>query len=207
MQDDQQQPGEKKDMGSSKDLPTAAASTTEGRRVDVRPTEELPPIKPEGEENVDPDTPVRPPQQRAKPAMKPEEVDLASVNALVVEDDAGGMAIIGVMMRFLNIKSYINTTGEGVVQMAKAMKPGPDIIFLDLNLPRTTGYDVLKEIRAEPSLVDIPVIAVTAQDADTEIPKTREAGFNGYIGKPLNRLRFPRQLRRILAGEEVWETY
>ncbi len=117
------------------------------------------------------------------------------------------MAIIGVMMRFLNIKAYINTTGEGVVSMAKAMRPRPNIIFCDINLPRTTGYDVLKEIREDKELHDLLVIAVTAQDADTEIPKARAAGFNGYIGKPLNRMRFPKQLRRILAGEEVWETY
>jgi len=137
----------------------------------------------------------------------PDRVNLSEINALVVEDDAGGMAIIGVMMRFLGIKSYINTTGEGVVQMARAMRPNPDIIFCDINLPRTTGYEVLKEIRADEQIKDVLVIAVTAQDADTEIPKARAAGFDGYIGKPLNRLRFPKQLRRILSGEEVWETY
>lgn len=147
------------------------------------------------------------PEADAEPKLRPEDVDLSKINALVIEDDAGGMAIIGVMMRFLNIKAYINTTGEGVVQMAKAMKPGPNIIFCDINLPRTTGYEVLKEIRSDPNLKEILVIAVTAQDADTEMPKAREAGFNGYIGKPLNRMRFPKQVRRILAGEAVWETY
>jgi two-component system cell cycle response regulator DivK len=111
------------------------------------------------------------------------------------------------MMRYLHIKAYINTTGEGVIQMAKAMRPRPDIVFCDINLPRTNGYEVLKEIRNDPQLKDTLVIAVTAQDADTEIPKARAAGFDGYIGKPLNRMRFPKQLRRILAGEEVWETY
>ncbi len=151
------------------------------------------------------DTPAKKPG--AVPKRDPSEIDLSQVNALVVEDDAGGMAIIGVMMRFLNIKAYINTTGEGVVSMAKAMRPRPNIIFCDINLPRTTGYDVLKEIREDKELHDLLVIAVTAQDADTEIPKARAAGFNGYIGKPLNRMRFPKQLRRILAGEEVWETY
>jgi len=136
-----------------------------------------------------------------------DEIDFSKINALVVEDDAGGMAIIGVMMRFLNIKAYINTTGEGVVQMAKAMRPSPDIVFCDINLPRTNGYEVLKELRNEPTLKDTLVIAVTAQDADTEIPKARAAGFDGYIGKPLNRMRFPKQLRRIFSGESVWETY
>ncbi|RMF76515.1 MAG: response regulator [Chloroflexi bacterium] len=136
-----------------------------------------------------------------------DNIDLTTVSALAVEDDAGGMAIIGVMMRYLGMHSFINTTGEGVVEMALAMKPVPDIIFLDLNLPHTNGYRVLQKIRAEERLKNTLVIAMTAQDADTEIPKCRKAGFDGFIGKPISRSRFPRQIRRILNGESVWETY
>ncbi len=136
-----------------------------------------------------------------------QQVDFTKLNALVVEDDAGGMAIIGVMMRHLGIKAFINTTGEGVLSMAHAMDPKPNIIFLDINLPRTTGYEILKEIRADDTLKSAIVVAVTAQDADTEIPKAKEAGFDAYIGKPISRMRFPRQLRRILKGDDVWETY
>ena len=133
--------------------------------------------------------------------------EFSSLSAMVVEDDAGGMAIIGVMMRYLGIKAYINTTGEGVIEMAYAMKPRPNIIFLDLNLPRTNGYEIITKIRRDDKLKGVLVVAVTAGDADMEIPKCKEAGFNAFIGKPISRLRFPRQLRRILSGEEVWETY
>lgn len=133
--------------------------------------------------------------------------EFSHLRALVVEDDAGGMAIIGVMMRYLGIKAYINATGEGALAMAHAMEPPPQIIFMDLRLPRTTGYEVLKDIRADRRLKGVIVVAMTAQDADTEIPKAREAGFDAFIGKPISRTRFPRQLRRILKGEPVWETY
>jgi two-component system cell cycle response regulator DivK len=91
--------------------------------------------------------------------------------------------------------------------MAHAMKPSPDIIFLDLALPKTNGYEILKQIRADEKLAKVLVIAVTAQDADNEIPRCKEAGFDGFVGKPLSRVRFPRQLRRIFSGEAVWETY
>jgi two-component system cell cycle response regulator DivK len=133
--------------------------------------------------------------------------EFSEVQAIVVEDDAGGMAVIGVMLRHLGIKAYINTNGQGVVEMAHAVKPLPNVFFLDINLPRTTGYEVIKQIRADEKLKGALVVAVTAQDADTEIPKCREAGFDGFIGKPINRQRFPRQLRRLLIGEAVWETY
>jgi len=136
-----------------------------------------------------------------------DDIDFTRINALAVEDDAGGMAIIGVMMRYLKMNAYINTTGEGVLEMAHAMKPPPDIIFLDINLPQTSGYAILEQIRADAQLKDVLVIAVTAQDADAEIPKCKAAGFDGFIGKPISRSRFPRQVRRILSGEAVWETY
>ncbi len=135
------------------------------------------------------------------------ELDFTRYSALAVEDDTGGMAIIGVMMRHMGLKAFMNTTGEGVIELARAMKPRPDIIFLDLNLPRTTGYDILRKIRADEKLKDVKVVAVTAQDADTEIPKCMAAGFDGFIGKPISRSRFPRQISRVLAGEPVWETY
>lgn len=136
-----------------------------------------------------------------------DQSNFKGLQALVVEDDAGGMAIIGVMMRYLGINAFINTTGEGVVEMANAMPEKPNIIFLDINLPRTTGYEIIKKLRATERYKDTTIVAVTAQDADTEIPKCKEAGFNAYIGKPISRMRFPKQLRRILDGEEVWETY
>jgi two-component system cell cycle response regulator DivK len=135
------------------------------------------------------------------------DMDFTKYSALAVEDDAGGMAIIGVMMRYLGMQSYLNTTGDGVVELARAMKPRPDVIFLDINLPKTNGYEVLKQIRADVKLKDVLVVAVTAQDADTEIPRCMAAGFDGFIGKPISRSRFPRQIRRILSGEPVWETY
>jgi two-component system cell cycle response regulator DivK len=117
------------------------------------------------------------------------------------------MAIIGIMMRYMGMTSYMHTNGDGVLELALAMKPRPDVIFLDLNLPKLNGYEVLKKIRAEAKLKTTLVVAVTAQDADTEIPKCIAAGFDGFIGKPVSRSRFPRQMRRILSGEPVWDTY
>ncbi len=139
--------------------------------------------------------------------LSPRTFNFNNVSALAVEDDSGGMAIIGVMLRYLGIKAYINTSGQGVIEMAHAMKPRPNLILLDINLPATNGYEVLKLIRADEQLKDVIVIAMTAQDADSEIPKCKAAGFDGFIGKPISRSRFPRQLQRILSGEAVWETY
>lgn len=132
------------------------------------------------------------------------DLDFSQINALVVEDDSSGAAVIGVMLRYLGISAMINTTGEDVIELACAMNPPPDIIFLDINLPKTTGYALLKQIRAEPLLAGARVVAVTALDSRTEVARYRQAGFDGFIGKPLSRARFPQQVRRILSGEAVW---
>jgi two-component system cell cycle response regulator DivK len=131
---------------------------------------------------------------------------LQNYTALVVEDDASGLAIISVMLRRLGLRTIMERYASSALERAKKM-PKVDVIFLDLGLPDGDGYEVLREIKGDPALNQVPIIAVTARDASTEIPKAQEAGFDGFLGKPLNRNRFPDQVRRIIEGESVWETY
>lgn len=81
----------------------------------------------------------------------------------------------------------------------------PDLLLLDLQIPGEDGYGVLKRVRETPSLRDVPVVAVTANVMPQEVRHARAAGFNGFIGKPINADRLPDQIRRILAGQAVWE--
>jgi two-component system cell cycle response regulator DivK len=126
--------------------------------------------------------------------------------ALVVEDDASGLAVISVMLRRLGMRTAMERYASAVIDRAKRI-PKIDVIFLDLGLPDGDGYEVLKRLKNEPKLKDVPVVAVTARDAGTEMAKAQDAGFDGFLGKPLNRKRFPDQVRRIINGESVWETY
>lgn len=132
--------------------------------------------------------------------------ELKHYSALIVEDDTSGLAIIAVMLRRLGLRTVMERFADSAIERAKTM-PKLDIVFLDLGLPDADGYDVLKALRDDPDLQDVPIIAVTARDAGTELPKAQEAGFDGFLGKPLNRNRFPDQVRRILRGEGVWEIY
>lgn len=78
------------------------------------------------------------------------------------------------------------------------------IVFLDLEMPDLDGFDVLKTLRADTRLHNVPIIAHSVHVS--EIKVTHDAGFDGFIGKPLNADKFPRQLARILEGKGVWET-
>lgn len=80
-----------------------------------------------------------------------------------------------------------------------------DLILLDMMLPAgNSGFDVYKQIRAVPDLVDIPVAAVTAMESATAMNQARELGFVGYIHKPVRVSTFPTYVRMLIDGEEVW---
>jgi two-component system cell cycle response regulator DivK len=76
---------------------------------------------------------------------------------------------------------------------------------MDLGLPHEDGYEALQQIRSDDELRDTLVVVVTAQSSTAEMKKARQAGFDGFISKPLDADIFPEQIRRILQGESVWE--
>lgn len=134
-----------------------------------------------------------------------EALDLSKISAIIVEDDAGGMAIITTFLRRLGITTYQDKYGDHTLALLSEITPLPAVVFLDLKLPNRTGFDLLNEIRRNPRFDSVKVVAVTAMDATIMLQKCREAGFDGYIAKPLRRERFKSQVERILNGEAVWD--
>ncbi|MDZ4765667.1 MAG: response regulator [Chloroflexota bacterium] len=79
-----------------------------------------------------------------------------------------------------------------------------DLIILDLNLAdNVSGYDIFNQIRGTGLYKDVPIIAVSASDPAASITKTKERGFAGFIAKPIDDVRFPKQVARIIAGESI----
>jgi two-component system cell cycle response regulator DivK len=76
---------------------------------------------------------------------------------------------------------------------------------MDIRLPYEDGYAALQKIRASANLKNSRVVAVTAEASPEQMRKAREAHFDGFIGKPLDPDHFPDQIRRILAGQAVWD--
>ena len=76
---------------------------------------------------------------------------------------------------------------------------------MDIRLPYEDGYGALRKIRGSNRLKDTRVVAVTAEASLEQINRARTAGFDGFLGKPLDPDRFPDQIRNILSGEPVWE--
>ena len=123
---------------------------------------------------------------------------------LVVEDNVSNFVLMARMLGFLGIHCEWKTSGYEVVEFADTL-PQLDMVLMDIRLPYEDGYSALRKIRQSSRLKSVPVIAVTAEGTQEELNKARMAGFNGFIGKPLDPDRFPDQIQRILAGEPVWE--
>ncbi len=123
---------------------------------------------------------------------------------LIVEDTVSNFVLMARMLEHVGIKCEWKTSGYEVVEYADTL-PRLDLILMDIRLPYEDGYQALRKIRSSHSLKDIPVVAVTAYASEEQMEKSRTAGFDGFIGKPLDPDRFPDQVRQSLAGDQVWE--
>jgi two-component system cell cycle response regulator DivK len=123
---------------------------------------------------------------------------------LVVEDNVANFVLIARMLGYMGIHCEWKTSGYEVVEYADSLTR-LDMILMDIRLPYEDGFAALQKIRSTPNLNKTRVVAVTAEASAEQMRKAREAGFDGFIGKPLNPDHFPEQIRQILSGEPVWE--
>jgi two-component system, cell cycle response regulator DivK len=123
---------------------------------------------------------------------------------LIVEDDPNNLMIITEFLRMVGVK-YLNSRASGrqALKLAETL-PQLDLILLDIQLPHEDGYVVLERIRANPKFNQTRVVAVTANVLPQDEARARAAGFDGFIGKPLDIKRFPLQIQAVLQGLPVW---
>ncbi|MDY7077610.1 MAG: response regulator [Chloroflexota bacterium] len=124
---------------------------------------------------------------------------------LVVEDNVQNFVLITRLLAFLGVKNCEwKASGWQVLEFAETL-PHIDLILMDIFLPEEDGYQVHERLRAHPRFKDTLIVAVTADVSAGNMERARSAGFDGFIGKPIDPDRFPNQIRSILQGEDVWE--
>jgi two-component system, cell cycle response regulator DivK len=132
-------------------------------------------------------------------------VDPTKANVLVVEDNVPNFVLIARMLAYMGVpRCEWKTSGWQVVEFADTL-PRIDLILMDIRLPYEDGYEALIKLRNHERLKDTLILAVTAEASQKQMNKAQEAGFDGFLGKPLDPDRFPEQIRRVLKGEAVWE--
>jgi two-component system, cell cycle response regulator DivK len=124
---------------------------------------------------------------------------------LVVEDNVQNFVLITRLLAFLGVKKCEwKASGWQVLEFAETM-PHIDLILMDIFLPEEDGYQVHKRLRAHQRFKDTLIVAVTADVSEDNMERARRAGFDGFIGKPIDPDRFPNQILSILQEEPIWE--
>ena len=132
------------------------------------------------------------------------------VEILLVEDNPGDVRLTREALREGKVRNNLHVASDGVEALAFLRKEGPyaaavrpDLILLDLNLPRKDGREVLKEIKADPALRHIPVVVLTSSQAEEDIVRAYDLHANCYVTKPVDLDQF---IRVVEAIEDFWFT-
>jgi two-component system cell cycle response regulator DivK len=131
----------------------------------------------------------------------------AEVNVLLVEDEPLNTTLTVAMLNMLGIQRVHAFASWRQLEGCLAALPPIDLVLLDLRLPAKDGYFILAQLRADPRFAKTPIVAMTAQVMPDDVKRAEEAGFNGFLAKPLNFDHFPQNIQRLLAGEHVWESH
>jgi CheY-like chemotaxis protein len=138
------------------------------------------------------------------------EPDGRPVEVLLVEDNPGDVRLMQESLREGKVRVRLAVAADGEEALALLRREGPyaaaarpDLILLDLNLPRKDGREVLAEIKADPHLRRIPVVVLTSSQAEKDIAISYDLNANCYVTKPVDLQQFMSVVRSI---EEFWLT-
>ncbi|NDJ34907.1 MAG: response regulator [Chloroflexi bacterium] len=122
-------------------------------------------------------------------------------HALIVDDNRSNIDALTALLQREGVDCTSVVSPHQLYAALQGINP-VDVVFLDLEFPNDSGFDLLAELREQAVLQGAPIIAYTVHTS--EVVVAQDAGFDGFIGKPLSVQLFPQQLRSILSGEPVW---
>ena len=135
--------------------------------------------------------------------MSPPQL-LNAIDVLLVDDDPGDTLMIREAFEHNKVRNELAAVADGVQAMQYLRREGeyadasrPDLILLDLNLPRKDGREVLAEIKSDPVLATIPVVVLTTSHAEEDVLKSYQLHANAYVTKPVDFERFIEVVRQI----------
>jgi CheY-like chemotaxis protein len=126
------------------------------------------------------------------------------IEVLLVEDDPGDVLMTKEAFADYKVTNQLHVVQDGADAMAflrqegdYASVPRPDLVLLDLNLPRMDGREVLHAIKSDPDLANIPVVVLTTSEAEEDVLRSYSLHANAYVTKPVDFDRFIDVVRRI----------
>lgn len=130
------------------------------------------------------------------------------LETLIIDDNSDDVELIKIALRQQGIPKNIHVAYDGLSALDFLNKrgkfndaPTPDLVLLDLVLPKLSGIEVLKHIKTNEELATIPVVVFATSDTDKDISETYDLHANAYMAKPLNYELFSSQLKKL---EDFW---
>jgi two-component system cell cycle response regulator DivK len=117
---------------------------------------------------------------------------------LIVEDNEKNMKLARDVLQAKGYKTLEAVTGEDGVKLAKEKLP--DLVLMDIQLPGINGIEAFRQIRADAKSARIPVVALTASVTPTDRSAITAAGFDAFVGKPINLKEFIDTVKRLIEG-------
>ena len=118
---------------------------------------------------------------------------------LIIEDNEKNLKLVRDVLQVKGYATIEAGNAEDGVELARERKP--DLILMDIQLPGMSGIEALKVLRADATTAAIPAVAVTASVMQQDRRLITEAGFDGYVGKPINIKEFLEAIRSTLEGK------
>jgi two-component system cell cycle response regulator DivK len=117
---------------------------------------------------------------------------------LIVEDNDKNMKLARDVLQAKGYQTLEAETGEEGVKLAK--ENVPDLVLMDIQLPGINGIEAFKQLRADPKTARIPIVALTASVTPTDRSQITAAGFDAFVGKPINLKEFLDTVKRLVEG-------
>jgi two-component system, cell cycle response regulator DivK len=131
-----------------------------------------------------------------------EEIGKGFKKILVVDDNNDSRELVVKVLKNQGYEMIEAIDGEDALE--KAVSEKPDLILMDISIPKINGYEVTKRLKSLDEVKKIPVVALTAHAMRGDRAKALEAGCEGYISKPINVRELPAQIKSYLRGK--WES-
>lgn len=124
-----------------------------------------------------------------------------SAHILIIEDNQANLELMVYLLKAFGFQVTFAENGQAGINSAQTAKP--DLIICDIQLPVFDGYEVARQLKLQPALRDIPIIAVTAFAMAGDRQKILTAGFNGYLTKPIEPELFVSQISAFLPANKA----
>lgn len=123
--------------------------------------------------------------------------DLTNWTVMVVEDDEDAQRVLGILLQNSGITVTTASTGEDALELLTSNPP--NAVIIDLHLPQMDGWELLRNLKANPTTANIPAVAITAYDSVAAAQEALDSGFAAYFRKPIDARTFVDRLSKALG--------